>query len=159
MKEILGSPPVFVFLGHHADIDSSSTIHIDGWIRSRHCWLNSSMADENSHHGSVSLTWSFSQILAITFRYSLNLFSLMYTLKSGLFTMVCQVLGSAVAAASWLSFFHNSQPLQLNPAAAIVTPNATKNSFSVNGRIFDPLALLLRSETVSFSFLNLDFQS
>jgi hypothetical protein len=30
MKEILGSPPVFVFLGHHADIDSSSTIHIDG---------------------------------------------------------------------------------------------------------------------------------
>jgi hypothetical protein len=36
-KEILGMPPVLVFCGHHADIDSSSTIHVDGCTKFCHC--------------------------------------------------------------------------------------------------------------------------
>jgi hypothetical protein len=38
-------------------------------------------------------------------------------------------------------------------------PRAIKNSFSVNGRIFDPLSFSLVSWTASFSFANLVFQS
>ncbi len=73
--------------------------------------------------------------------------------------MLRQVLGSALAGRTVFSLAHNSQPLQLNPAAATVMPRAIKNSFSVNGRILDPLSFSLVSWRASFSFASLVFQS
>jgi hypothetical protein len=73
--------------------------------------------------------------------------------------MLHQVLGSALAGSSVFSLAYNSQPLQLNPAAAIVMPRAIKNSFSVNGRILDALSFSFVSWTASFSFASLVFQS
>jgi len=125
-------------------MDSSSTFQLDAIIKSRRCLLNSLTAPENSHHGSDSLTHGFSQILGISFRNSLYLFSPKYCPKLGLLMMVGQVLGSAPGV-SMLSFDHSSAPLQLKPAAAIVMPIPNKNSFSVNRRILVPLSFSLHS--------------
>jgi glycerol uptake facilitator-like aquaporin len=95
--------------------------------------------------------------LRINFRNSLNLFFPKYCPKSGLLMMVGQVFGSAVGV-SLLSFAQSSQPLQLNPAAAMMMPRHFKNSFSMKGRIFDPLSLLFVLCTTSFDLASLDFQ-
>jgi hypothetical protein len=71
--------------------------------------------------------------------------------------MVGQVFGSAVGD-SLLFFAHSSQPLRLNPAAAMMMPRHFKNSFSMKGQIFDPLSLLFISCKTSFNLASLDFQ-
>jgi hypothetical protein len=51
---MFGRPPKAVFWGHQADMVSSIEIHRDEDKSSRRIELQSSTAEENYHHGSLS---------------------------------------------------------------------------------------------------------
>jgi hypothetical protein len=159
IHEMLGRPPVFVFHGHHADIDSSSPFYNDAVILSLHCRLNSSAACKKFHHVSDSFASLSSHIDGMSLRYSLNLFSPMNFPKFGDWMILRQLFTSLHTEISGSSDAHSSRPLQLYPAAAIMMPIATRNSFSVNGWTFAPLALEFSMLTALLSLASFAFQS
>jgi hypothetical protein len=130
-------------------MDSSSTFQLEALIKSCHCLLNSQTAAKNSHHGSESLADQFPELLEPVFPQVLPKVRASHDGWPGF--RIC-------SGVSLLSFAQSSQPLQLNPAAAMMMPRHFKNSFSMKGRIFDPLSLLFVLCTTSFNLASLDFQ-
>jgi hypothetical protein len=79
--------------------------------------------------------------------------------KSGDWMMLHQLFTSSHTGILASSAFQSSHPLQLNPAAAIMLPNPTRNSCSVKGRTFTPLTLEFSTPTASLSLASFAFQS
>jgi hypothetical protein len=78
--------------------------------------------------------------------------------KSGDWMMLHQLFTSSHTGILASSAFQSSHPLKLNPAAAIMMPNPTRNSCSVKGQTFAPLTLEFSAPAASLSLASFAFQ-